>query len=168
MKPNYWWIYIAGLCICLGVGFAVGAGSVTALKNAEIAKIQRDQATAERQTATANLGRLAAAQARGDAITTDLLAAKAEADAYQEQLHASLSRETTGRACLGTSALRLLDRSAGLRADLPAPTRSAVAADAGDLATDTQVARWAADAYHQYAECARRLDALIQFSEEAP
>lgn len=111
--------------------------------------------------------KLSAAQARGDALTNDLLAAKAQADAYQEQLHDALAKATTGRACLGTSALRLLDRSAGLRADLPAPTRSAVAADAGDLATDTQVARWAADAYHQYAECARRLDALIQFSEEA-
>lgn len=45
------------------------------------------------------------------------------------------------------------------------PAGRADAADAATAASDTQVAQWAGSAIHQYAECARRLDALIQFNE---
>ena len=153
--------------ISAALGAAGGFWAGDAMTSAELARLRATYAT-EKQTAERQAQeKLIAAQARGDALTTDLLAAKAQADAYQEQLHAALARQTTGRACLGGGALRLLDRSTGLRPDLPSPAGVPAAADAGDVATDTQVARWAVDAYHQYAECARRLDALIRFSEDA-
>lgn len=154
--------------ISAALGAAGGFWAGDAMTSSELDQLRTTYAT-EKQTAERQAReKLIAAQARGDALTNDLLAAKTQADAYQEQLHEALAKATTGRACLGGGALRLLDRSAGLRADqLPAPAGVPAAADAGDVATDSQVARWAADAYYSYAECARRLDALIQFSEEA-
>lgn len=158
------------LLACLvsaALGALGGYWAGDAMTAGELDQLRSTYAT-EKQTAERRAREnLQAAQARGDALTNDLLAAQAQADAYQEQLHAALARQTTGRACLGGGALRLLDGSAsGIRADqLPTPAGVPAAADAGDVATDTQVARWAADAYYSYAECARRLDALIQFEE---
>ncbi len=162
------WVYPAGLGVAALIGLAAGAGITVVIKDGEIADMQRDQAVASQRAANINLSRLQAVQARGDELTNDLLAARAEADAAQEQLNAALSRATTGRTCLGGGALRLLDRAAlGVSADLPPAASSPAAADAADVATDTQVAQWAGSAIHQYAECARRLDALIRFSEDA-
>lgn len=155
------------MAFALVVGIAIGAGTAVVVKNGQIALIERDHARQTARDQAAQLKRLKTAQARGDALTNDLLAARAEADQLQDQLHAALSRVTTGRACLGGGALRLLDRAAGLRADLPPPAGRADAADAATAASDTQVAQWAGSAIHQYAECARRLDALIRFSEDA-
>lgn len=163
------WVYPAGLAIAAVIGAAIGAGATTVIKDGELADLRRSHAQASERAATQNVARLQAALARGDALTNDLLAARAEADAAQEQLHAALSRVTTGRACLGGGALRLLDgASLGIRADLPPSAGGPAAADASDVATDTQVAGWAADANHRYTECAHRLDALIQFNEETP
>lgn len=153
------------LGIALVVGVAIGAGAATLVKDGQIALIEGAHARQAARDQAAQLERLKTAQARGDALTADLLDARAEADQLQDQLHAELSRVTTGRPCLGRSALRLLDRAAGIRADLPPATGGADAADAATAATDTQVAQWAGGAIHQYAECARRLDALIRFSE---
>lgn len=153
------------LGISLVVGIAIGAGAATLVKNGQIALIQLDHTRQAARHQAVQLERLKSAQSRGDALTNDLLAARAEADQLQDQLHAALSRVTTGRQCLGGGALRLLDRAASLRTDLPPAAGIADAADAGTAATDTQVAQWAGSAIHQYAECARRLDALIQFNE---
>ncbi|MCK6396056.1 hypothetical protein [Zoogloea sp.] len=151
------------LGIALVVGIAIGAGAAVVVKNGQIALIERNHARQAARDQAAQLAQLRAAQALGDGLTNDLLAARAEADQLQEQLHAALSRVTTGRPCLGGGALRLLDRAA--RTDLPQAAGRADAADAASTATDTQVAQWAGSAIHQYAECARRLDALIQFNE---
>lgn len=53
-----------------------------------------------------------------------------------------------------------------LDADLPDAAGGAARADAGHVATDTHVARWALDAGGRYDECRRRLDALIGWHEE--
>lgn len=146
-------------------GLLLGGGAVHGLNGARLAAVQSAHADAQRASAEAAVRRLTAAQARGDAITADLLAARAEATALQEQLHEALARQTTGRPCLGGGALRLLDRATQPARGLPAPAGRPAAADAEPVATDTQVAGWAANAYHQYAECARRLDALIDYHE---
>lgn len=162
------WVYPAGLAVAAVVGAAIGAGATTVIKDGEIADLRRSQAQASERAATQNVARLQAALARGDALTSDLLAAQASADQLQEQIHDALQKSTSGRACLGGGALRLLDgASLGIRADLPPSAGGPAATDASDVATDTQVAGWAADANHRYNECARRLDALIRFSEDA-
>ena len=146
-------------------GLLLGGGAVHGLSGAQLAAVQTAHADAQRASAEAAVRRLSAAQARGDALTADLIKARAEADTLQEQLHEALARQTTGRPCLGGGALRLLDRATQPASKLPAPAGRPAAADAEPVATDTQVAQWAAGAYHQYAECARRLDALIDYHE---
>ena len=146
-------------------GLLLGGGAVHGLSGAQLAAVQTAHADAQRASAEAAVRRLSAAQARGDALTADLIKARAEADTLQEQLHEALARQTTGRPCLGGGALRLLDRATQPARGLPAPAGRPAAADAEPVATDTQVAGWAANAYHHYAECARRLDALIDYHE---
>ena len=86
----------------------------------------------------------------------------------QETRHA-LKTTTAGRACLGGAALRVLDHAPGLRAPAPDPAAGALhdgsaraAADpAGeefeDIATDTDVAGWIADAGALYERCRDRI-----------
>lgn len=150
--------------ITFAAGLLLGGGTVHGINGAQIAALETAHANAQRAAAQASVERLSAAQARGDALTAELIKARAEADTLQDQLHDALSKATTGRPCLGAPALRLLDRAAGPHA-VPAPAGRPAAADAADAATDTQVAQWAAGAYHQYAECSRRLSALIQYHE---
>ena len=152
------------LILTFAAGLLLGGGTVHGINGAQIAALETAHANAQRTAAEAAVRQLNAAQARGDALTTELLTARAQADGLQDQLNEALSKATTGRPCLGAPALRLLDRAAGPRA-VPAPAGRPAAADAADAATDTQVAQWAAGAYHQYAECSRRLGALIQYHE---
>lgn len=124
---------------------------------------------------------LYAAQQRGDALTLQLAAAGAAAHQITQERQHDVATVTTGRDCLGEPALRLLDGAPGLSVQLPAPTRRAAdshaahAAAPADLAsaspthvtaTDAHVTAWALDAGAQYAECARRLDALIGWHAE--
>lgn len=146
-------------------GLLLGGGAVHGIKGVQIAALETAHADAQRASAEAAVRRLTAAQARGDALTAELLTARAEADTLKADLHDALSKATTGRPCLGSGALRLLDRATQPARGLPAPTGRPAAADAEPVATDTQVAGWAANAYHHYAECARRLDALIDYHE---
>lgn len=126
------------------------------------------------------------AQRRGDELATQLLAAEAARAALTRERDDAIARATTGRACLGGSALRVLDGAPGLRvAVVPAAAASAAAAhaaaaaDTGDAAADggpgpradpadavsddTAVARWMLAAGAQYETCRARLHALIDF-----
>lgn len=151
--------------LTFAAGLLLGGGAMQGINGAQLAAVQAAHANVQRASAEAAVRRLNAAQARGDALTAELLTARAAADTLQEQLHEALTRETTDRPCLGSGALRLLDRATQPARNVPAPTGRPAAADAEPVATDTQVAGWAANAYHQYAECSRRLGALIDYSE---
>lgn len=132
--------------------------------NAWLAK----QAKAERQAKEA----LQAANARGDEFSRTLLKQQDQIiQLKSEKLHA-IALATTGRPCLGGSALRLLDQAPGIDLRrLPPATGSAAAAggataaDGGDADTeyssDTQAALWIAEAGARYEVCRARLDALI-------
>lgn len=113
------------------------------------------------------------AQARGDALTTQLHAANRAALLTQEKLDDALRHATTGSTCLREPALRLLDGAHGIRVELPAAAGGAAAADGSAAAladervsSDTDVARWIAAAGLRYDECRRRLDALIGWHGE--
>lgn len=114
---------------------------------------------------------LAAEQARGDALTTALVRALDEIDHLKKEAHRAIKTATSGRACLGGAALRVLERAPGITV-VPAPTGGAAAADgaaasaADDYATDTQTASWAIDAGAQYETCRAQLDALIDWHVE--
>lgn len=141
--------------ICLAAGLAIGQWRVERIEAAHAA-----ETAALRE---AQIARVLAAHRRGDVLTDALARAHEEAAQKTEELQHALARETAGRDCLAGNALRLLDHAPGLR--VSAPTGGAVATDAGHVATDTDLAQWAARAGGQYAECARRLDALIRWHD---
>lgn len=149
-------------------GYLLGAAKVEALRTEHARGLFAASQNASRA--------LYAAQQRGDALTLQLAAAGAAAHQITQERQHDVATVTTGRACLGEPALRLLDGAPGLSVQLPAPTRRAAdphaahAAPPADLAsaittnvtaTDAHVTTWALAAGAQYAECARRLDALI-------
>lgn len=126
----------------------------------------------------AALDQLEAEQRRGDALTTGLLNQQDQINQLTEEAHRGIKTETSGRACLGSGALRVLNTAPGLRTQLAATSSAAAAngpaaapADDADnppssgdeYATDTQIADWAITAGAQYEICRTRLDKLIDW-----
>ena len=158
-------LIVVGLAAAMA-GMLLGSAYTGAAKDAVIARMERDQALQIAAAADAGSVRLYEAQQRADVLTRRLLAERRAAAAQQEKLENALTDATDGRVCLRDGALRVLDQSPGLQvAGLPAAGGGTAGADAGRVATDTHVARWAAAAGRQYAECRARLDALIDWHE---
>ena len=130
------------------------------------------QGAAERQAREA----LQAAQARGDALSTGLLTQQAQINQLKLEKHEALTLATTGRPCLGSPALRVLNTAPGIRiSGLPPTTSGIVAAgeplgaaggDSTWYSSDTDVARWAVDAGAAFEVCRARLDALIDWNTQ--
>lgn len=155
--------------VAVAVLSAAGAAWLTsAIKNAEIATLQRDHATAQLRAADAASVALYEAIARGDRLTRQLAAARRQNATLTKERKDAALEVTDGRVCLREPALRLLDGAPGLRVQLPGAAGGAAGADAGRVATDTGVFLWSLDAGAQYAECVRRLGALIDFHNKAP
>lgn len=152
--------------VCLVIGLLGGGWVGSSIAAVELDALRAAHATEKMVANGQALAALLAAQRRGDALSAELQAATESTQALQDQLHDALARVTTGRPCLGGNALRVLDRAARPAADVPPAARVPDAADAASTATDTQVAQWANAAYGQYATCARRLDALIDWHPE--
>lgn len=133
--------------------------------NAWLAK----QVVAERQERE----NLQAALARGDALSTGLLNQQDEINQLKTEKRDALTLASTGRPCLGSAALRLLNNAPGIRVKrLPAPTSSpaatsepaaAAGSDDAGYSTDTQAALWVLDAGAQFEVCRARLNALIDW-----
>ena len=149
-------------------GYALGHRLAKADGDAALAKVQRDHATLETKAAEAALARLQEAQARGDALEERLAVEEASRQSQALEHAREIKRLTTGRPCLNAGTVRLLNEPAiGLRTPvLPAPASGAAAADA-PAASDTDVAGWIDNARHQYDTCRGRLDALIDWHQEA-
>ncbi|MFN3985721.1 MAG: hypothetical protein ACK4KV_09525 [Rhodocyclaceae bacterium] len=150
----------AALVLALGagwVGYRMGVAGTTALR----AEHSRALFSAAEAASVA----LYQAQLRGDALTRDLAAARATARKLTQERTRHVETVTDGRACLREPALRVLDGAPGLSVHMPEPTGGAAGADAGRVASDADLARWALASGEQYAECARRLDALIRWHE---
>lgn len=159
---------VAAAIIAALLGAAGGWWMTDVYYDARIARIERDAARAQAAAAVTSEQRLAEAQQRGDALTTDLHAALRAAQQLQRGLDDAIARTTDGRVCLREPALRVLDGAPGLHVDGLSPAAGGAAgADAGRVATDANVAGWAAAAGGQYDECRRRLDALIDWHEGA-
>ena len=167
------------------------AREIAALETA-LQTVQRDHAEQWRIAAEHAAADMQAAQARGDALTNELEAANRQADALRGELDEQITLATQGRACLDAAALRVLDRAPGIAArPVPAAPRRAAAAGGAQpaadppqpaggaqlgaelelderSASDTDLARWALSAGARYDECARRLDALIDWHDKPP
>lgn len=169
LRPLFWVPIL--LFACVAAGFFAGDW-------------HRDNAWLKKQTTQlqAAAKQLTAEQARGDALTTALLTSQSQIDQLSQEAHRGIKTETTGRACLGSGALRVLNAAPGLSTQLapasgtaatgwPAATAAddtgSAASIHGDIsdefATDTQVGDWAIDATAQYEVCRTRLDKLIDW-----
>jgi hypothetical protein len=153
-------------------GWKTGREQAEARCAAMVATLRADhaQAVAEAHEKAAD------AQKMGEALAGQQLALEARNAKLGKERDDALRKITTGRACLGADAVRLLnaaDTSApGLR--LPAPAGglagppAAPSGDSGDWApgswtSDADVALWARFAREQYDLCRGRIDALNDF-----
>lgn len=143
-------ILIFAALITTGYGFGYVAGGAHAQAVADAAQLKQsraDAAATQKQIAKNNelSGRLAAAER---AITIR----NVEVIKY-------VNATTTGRLCLGSDAVRLLQPGATARIN-PA-TRKPATENADPFASDTDVAYWIAAANKDYETCAERLNTLI-------
>lgn len=163
------------------------AREIAALETA-LQTVKREHAEQWRLLAERAAADLQAAQARGDVLTEELMAATRAAELLRGELDEQIDLATQGRACLDAAALRVLDRAPGIAArPVPAAPRRAAAAGGAQpaadpaqpaggaqlgaderSASDTDIARWALSAGARYDECARRLDALIDWHDKPP
>lgn len=139
--------------------------------------------TASHAQAAANAARraaqtLSAAQERADQIDRDAEARTATLEKQLQETQHALSTATRNRPCLGGPALGVLEQSAGIRLGpvLPAPAgppdggpaaAAADPADAGEYATDTDVAKWIAAAGVLYEQCRARIRDIRELNEGA-
>lgn len=106
---------------------------------------------------------------RGDQLMNALELRQAQVNQLAREKRDALTKVTTGRACLGESALRVLNSAPGLSVRGLAPASSGAAATGAATAadtvvsTDTDIASWAVDAGAQFEVCRARLDALIDW-----
>lgn len=148
--------FAAGLILGAAVAGLIGASKVDRLKLA--------WTEAHAAELVLSLEQIKAAHQRGDEAAQRLGAALAENATLKTERDRALIDATAGRECLSADAVRVLNRGAG-PVRVPAATGGPAATDAGGIATDTDIALWASDAQARYAECARRLAALIEWHE---
>jgi hypothetical protein len=160
-------IPIISLAIAAAVA-ALAAWTVQGWRmDAALADLRNSHTQAQAELTARNAKHLARVWERGDELATTLASQQTRINQlHQEHTHA-INRLTTGRACLSADLVRVLnttDPAATDRPDaLPPPTSSPAATDAPAFATDADVGTWAATARRDYAECAARLGALIEW-----
>lgn len=167
LSPALAWMALILLLTAAAGGFFAGDRWASRAGRAEMAELKAEQALADAMAAKQARDRLAAAQARGDALTVRLAAAEqSRLTLTQEHAHA-IRRLTSNRPCLTAATVRLLNGTGPGIHDpaVPAAARVPVAADAGS-ASDTDVALWIDGARGQYGQCRDRLQALIDFFED--
>ncbi|QPF74224.1 hypothetical protein G8A07_15725 [Roseateles sp. DAIF2] len=149
--------------LLVGLGMLAGLHLERSQHRAEMAELRSSTAEVQRLAARAAVHRLQDAQTRGNELTLQVAERDRQISTLTQEKRDALKKVTSGRACLGTAALRVLDGSPGLRvADLPPATSSVAAAD-GPIATDSDIGQWSIQAGGQYEQCRKRLGALIQW-----
>lgn len=155
---------IAVSCVLLAslsgvVGWQLGRLPVLA----QLADLRTTHAETARLAARSAANTLQQAQQRGDVLTDALAQRQAQIDQLHQDKRHALTRVTTGRPCLSSAAVRLLnDDPADYGAAVPQATGSPDAAGA-TTATDADVGGWAIAARAQYNTCRARLAALIDW-----
>lgn len=171
---------IAFGALSLEIKAAVAAAAAAALfaagwsvegwrKEAEIADLQKVYAEQQASAARAASEDLMAAQARGDSLTARLYAANNALNDLTKEKEDAVRRLTTGRPCLGSAAVRVLNSTpASLHAPTVPQTASQPVPADGGFATDTDVGLWIAGAQRSFRTCRGRLQAVADFYSTAP
>jgi hypothetical protein len=156
-------ILVALVTLVFGAGWAVNGWRM----GAKIAALEQSYFEAQAQAAQDNARTLATAHQRGDALALRLAARENALTTLAQEKHREIARLTTGRPCLDSAAVRLLNEPAGIKLPRPTPEtpREPVRADAA-FATDTDVGQFIAVAQRSYDTCRGRLDAIADFYQE--
>lgn len=153
------------------IGLAVGSGGgwffTDLYFNAEIWQMKADQATALADAEKLYRERYTAEQQRGEALSAQLAQTESQLNQRTLEVSRALSKVTTGRACLGSAAVRLLNNTGNNGTAVPEATGASVT-ESGAVATDTDVAGWIGSAQDQYDLCRARLGALIDYETGRP
>jgi len=165
IHPQCVWCAWVRILVLAGIGAALSALVLVPHYQARIVTMQRDQAQGIATARAADVETLKLARRQGDALTLRLQTTESTLSKTHQELQYAIHTQTTGRTCLSSGAVRLLNSAAPTDASayLPAPTAGPSATD-GPVATDTDVATWVANARTQYDICRARLSALIDFT----
>lgn len=159
------------LALAALIGLAAGAGGgwffTDAVLSAEIALMKSDQAAALAQAERMYRHRLADEQERGFALSAKLSQTETQLTQRTLEVSLALQKVTTGRACLGSAAVRLLNSADRVDRTVPEAAGPSVT-EGGAVATDTDVAGWIGNAQWQHETCRARLGALIDFETGRP
>lgn len=169
LEKNLIWILIV---LSFGVGEIFGSWITKAPLEAKLARQEaayaRERETVARQLQAA-LEKTLATERMGAAMADRLRVAEAVSKKNLLEKNDALKKLTSGHACLGTRAVRVLnDLAAPPSLSLSAPpgnalgTHFALATDQ-EAVTDTDLALWAANARYEHDKCRARIDALAAF-----
>jgi prophage endopeptidase len=149
---------------CVAVGWCANGWR----KDAQISRLETTQAQATKTAAEQFAQRLQAAQSRGNALTAQLDQAQKDIDQLTQEKQDAIRRLTTGRPCLGSAAVRVLNNPAGLQPVGMPGAASQPAADDGSFATDTDVGLWIGTCERSFNTCRARLQAVADFFNNPP
>jgi len=129
-------------------------------KDAQIADLKAAQKAAESRVAQAAIGRLSAAEKRANDLQIRLAAEETARDQLSQEKTDAIRRLTTGRRCLDSTVVRVLNANASLKpAAVPAAPGEPLRTDAA-FATDADVGLWANRCQRSYDTCRGRLKAI--------
>lgn len=159
------WVRIALAGLALIAAAAGGAWVTANYMSVEIADLHRGYAEERERVASESSNALQAAVLRGDQLAARVTATESALQTQLEENNHAIRRLTTGRPCLGSAAVRLLNDPAGLNPSaVPATAGQPVEPDA-TFASDTDVGLWAAYARRQYDVCRGRIQAVADYYE---
>jgi hypothetical protein len=162
MNPlsSSWWLSLAAAFLA---GAILGGVFIETLSAKEIAQLHEKQATAQALADHTALARWKAATLRADAAENRLAQQNLTQQHSLEDKKHGLSAVVSGRPCLSSGAVGLLNgsaASAGLRLPPPAAQLDPAAAA---FASDSDVGNWIAIAQSQYEQCRNTRQALIEW-----
>lgn len=121
-----------------------------------------EHAEQARKEAEAALARMTLAANVNRRIVAEVNRQELEINRLNKEKNDAIRQLTTGRPCLGSRAVGLLNGAAPPAGPVPGAGPGAVSAD-GAFASDTDVAAWAADAIRAYDTCRARLGGIAAF-----
>lgn len=143
--------------------FAAGWAVEGWRKDAEIARIERAHTKQRADDLQQHLDDLTAAEALGRELVTRLADSENALQTLAQEKDHEIRRLTTGRRCLDSAAVRVLNRTASLKpAAVPEAASEPLRPDAA-FATDTDVGIWIGICQRGYDTCRGRLAAIADF-----
>lgn len=144
-------------------------------KDAEIATLKRTQAEATGKADKENTKKLADAQQLSNSLLLQLAGWKATLSEFAKEKNHEIDRLATGRRCLDSALVRVLNRPADIKLSGAIPAATGITLrtvapigrdpDDGQFATDIDVSKWANQCRLKYDACRLDRNAIAKFYE---